>query len=278
MTDDRAFGDLLRFWRGAFELSQEELAERAGMSVRHLSFLENGHTKPSPAAIENLIKSIGLKGREAAALYLAAGHSLPIEKHQATPTRGNIPDIWEMILRGSEPVPASIMNPFGDILAVNRPWAYLHQRVFGDAIRKDKLNSLELFLDPSGWRKFISDWADIASVLLVIMQQEAIISNNAAALDNIARWAKTPGLPGNWPVIGASLSQDSTDYSFGITIDTDPAAQIRIVHTALGYFPSDRNKTYILQSVYLQGNDIRQWIEDGLKSDSEIVHPLCPYT
>ena len=39
-------GPLVRAWRSARGLSQEHLAARAGVSTRHLSFIETGRARP----------------------------------------------------------------------------------------------------------------------------------------------------------------------------------------------------------------------------------------
>lgn len=244
------------------------------MSVRHLSFLENGRTRPSAAAVKSLVKSIGLKGREAAALFLAAGHSLPAGGPGAADSDG-VPEVWRIMLRGADPVPTSIMNQFGHILAVNRSWVALHRLCLGEKVESRRLNALELFLDPGGWRRYIDQWVDAACVILVIMQQEAILARNYEALDDIRRWSSTPGLPHTWPVVGARLSQDSSDYGFEVAIDTLPGATVKIVHSALGYFPSQRSKTCILQSVYLQAPGLQDWLSKACTEG--VAHPLCPY-
>ena len=41
-------GPLLRDWRRRRRLSQLDLALEAGVSARHLSFVETGRSKPSP--------------------------------------------------------------------------------------------------------------------------------------------------------------------------------------------------------------------------------------
>src|SRR5215212_9803008 len=55
------FGDLLRRHRTAAALSQEELAERAGVSVRALSDLERGvHRAPRLETVRMLAEALGL--------------------------------------------------------------------------------------------------------------------------------------------------------------------------------------------------------------------------
>src|SRR5215213_1639764 len=67
------FGDLLRRRRTAAALSQEELAERAGVSVRALSDLERGvHRAPRLETVRMLAEALGLGEDERADLLAVA--------------------------------------------------------------------------------------------------------------------------------------------------------------------------------------------------------------
>jgi transcriptional regulator with XRE-family HTH domain len=69
----RLLGEVLRRHRLAAGLSQEELAERAGLSERGVSDLERGLRRaPYPATLRRLAEALGLPEPERAAL-LAAG-------------------------------------------------------------------------------------------------------------------------------------------------------------------------------------------------------------
>lgn len=57
---DRRFGDLLRRYREAAGLSQEALAERAGMSERGIRYLENGTRQPYPDTLRRLAEALTL--------------------------------------------------------------------------------------------------------------------------------------------------------------------------------------------------------------------------
>jgi transcriptional regulator with XRE-family HTH domain len=62
------FGLLLRQYRAAAGLSQEELAERAGLSKRGISDLERGQRRsPHPATVRRLAEALDLDGAERAA-------------------------------------------------------------------------------------------------------------------------------------------------------------------------------------------------------------------
>jgi predicted ATPase/DNA-binding XRE family transcriptional regulator len=72
------FGDLLRRHRTAAALSQEELAERAGVSVRALSDLERGvHRAPRLETVRMLAAALGLGENERAGLLTAARPEMP---------------------------------------------------------------------------------------------------------------------------------------------------------------------------------------------------------
>lgn len=59
------FGELLRDSRLRVALTQEELAERAGISVRAVGKLESGETcRPRPATVRMLADALGLREPE----------------------------------------------------------------------------------------------------------------------------------------------------------------------------------------------------------------------
>src|SRR5665213_1596035 len=59
-----AIGDLVRRYREIAGLSQEALAERAGMSPRGLLYLERGLRRPYPATLNRLADALALTTEE----------------------------------------------------------------------------------------------------------------------------------------------------------------------------------------------------------------------
>lgn len=55
-----AFADALREERLRLGLTQEELADRADVSARFISFLETGRRQPSLSALASVAKGLGL--------------------------------------------------------------------------------------------------------------------------------------------------------------------------------------------------------------------------
>lgn len=80
----RSFADLLRRYRLAAGLTQEELAEQAGVSARAVSALENGERRaPHKDTVAFLAKALGLTPAEHALLASAARSRLPAAEGSA---------------------------------------------------------------------------------------------------------------------------------------------------------------------------------------------------
>jgi predicted ATPase/DNA-binding XRE family transcriptional regulator len=79
-TASATFGDLLRHHRQAAGLTQQELAERAGLSVHGIQKLERGATHPYRDTAQRLIQALRLAPDDQARLRAAV---LPVRRHGA---------------------------------------------------------------------------------------------------------------------------------------------------------------------------------------------------
>src|SRR6516225_5672944 len=71
--EPNSLGALLRRYRGAASLTQEELAEQSGLSVQAISLLERGvRHAPRSSTIESLARALGLDPGQHEALVAAA--------------------------------------------------------------------------------------------------------------------------------------------------------------------------------------------------------------
>ena len=70
--DTTSFGGLLRRYRVAVGLTQEELAERAALSLRGLAYLEQGERRPFRDTVRRLADALALDRQQRAAFEAAA--------------------------------------------------------------------------------------------------------------------------------------------------------------------------------------------------------------
>src|SRR5262245_65322706 len=101
--DHPTFGKLLRRWRGARRMSQLDLASEAGISARHLSFLETGRAQPSREMVQLLAGMLDVPLTERNALLVGAGYA-PVygERPLASPELAHVRRALEYTMRQQE--------------------------------------------------------------------------------------------------------------------------------------------------------------------------------
>ena len=114
-------GELLRKWRTRRRLTQLDLALEAGVSARHLSFIETGRSQPSAEMIRRLAEQLEVPLRERNRMLLAAGYApgfpeLSIDQ----PTMAPVREALDVILDGHEPNPAVVVDRHWNLVAANK--------------------------------------------------------------------------------------------------------------------------------------------------------------
>lgn len=145
-----ALGDQLRDWRRRRHLSQETLAGLAGISSRHLSFVETGRSVPSRAMLLRLTDRLDVPLRERNRMFTAAGYApiygeRPWEDERLDSARRTI----ELLLRGHEPFPALAVDRHWNMQAANRAVAPFLRGVASHLL-EPPINVLRLSLHPEG--------------------------------------------------------------------------------------------------------------------------------
>lgn len=143
-------GDLLKEWRRRRRRSQMDLALDAGVSTRHLSFVETGRSQPSRALLLALAEHLEVPLRERNALMLAAGYApvyaeTDLDDAQALAAR----EALSRLLEGHEPYPAVVLNRWGDVVLANRSITPLLEDVSPDLLQPP-INTYRLSLHPGG--------------------------------------------------------------------------------------------------------------------------------
>ncbi len=120
MTTPLSIGDLLQQWRKRRRYSQLDLAGEAGISARHLSFLETGRSQPSREMVLLLAQHLEIPLRSRNLLLSAAGFA-PVysQKNLDDPALHLAREAVQTVLKGHEPYPALAMDHHWNMLAHN---------------------------------------------------------------------------------------------------------------------------------------------------------------
>ncbi|MGW2870582.1 helix-turn-helix domain-containing protein [Kitasatospora sp. NPDC001225] len=143
-------GPLLRGWRVRRQLSQLQLALRADSSARHLSFVENGRSRPSRELVLRLAEELDVPVRERNALLLAAGYAphypeTPLDDPSMAALRGGL----ERLLAAHDPYPAVVVDGSFRVLAANRSLGLLLDGV-APHLLEPPFNAIRITLHPDG--------------------------------------------------------------------------------------------------------------------------------
>jgi transcriptional regulator with XRE-family HTH domain len=140
----------LRRWRTARRWSQLELALRAGTTQRHLSFIEQGRSRPGRGMVVRLAETLGLTLRERNALLVAAGFAPVFPESRLDAPELRAPrQALERILEGHLPYPAIVVRPHGELVAANAAFDVLAEGA-APRLLAAPVNALRLALHPEG--------------------------------------------------------------------------------------------------------------------------------
>lgn len=228
-----SFGDQLRWWRAQRRLSQLDLAGRAEVSTRHLSFLETGRSRPSREMVVHLAEVLDVPLRERNRMLTGAGFA-PVygERSLDDAALAQVRGALEAVLAGHEPYPAVVVDRHWNLVDANAP-ASLFLADVAPELLEPPVNVMRLSLHPDGLAPNIENLAQYAQhVLWRLRRQHERTADPVlgALLDEIAGWAPPeavavpvgdPGvvLPMRYRYRGEVLDLFSTVAVFGAPLD-----------------------------------------------------------
>jgi transcriptional regulator with XRE-family HTH domain len=237
-------GPLLRDWRLRRRMSQMDLALEAGVSTRHVSFVETGRSRPSAAMVLALAEQLEVPLRDRDALLLAAGHA---PAHGArdldAPEMAPVRDAIELILEGHEPYPAAVVDRGWNLVAGNCGIALLTAGV-APHLLEPPVNVLRVSLHPEGLAPRILNLAEWREHLLHRLGRQVALTADDDARALLAELESYPhptdegSAPHNDVVVPLrlrdGLSFFSTVATFGTPVD------ITVSELAIeSFFPAD---------------------------------------
>jgi transcriptional regulator with XRE-family HTH domain len=156
-------GRLLREWRVRRRLSQLDLATAAGISARHLSFVETGRARPSREMVLHLADHLDVPLRERNPLLIAAGYAPTYTQSDlGAPEMLAVREAIERLLDAHEPYPAILVDRRWNLVSANAAAALLVEGVHADLLAPP-LNVLRVTLHPDGLATRITNlpqWVD----------------------------------------------------------------------------------------------------------------------
>ena len=201
------FPDILRHWRKTRRFSQLQLATEADVSLRHLSFLETGRSRPSAEMVVRLGEAMELPLSARNQLLTAAGFAVRYPSRawddaDMAPIRAAI----DHMLTAHAPFPAMAVDRLWRIRRLNGPAAML----FGQLGLAEGDSLLDLMMTDV-LPPLIENWPEVAAQAVLRLRTESAAQGGVveldAAADHLAE-VSGPDAPDAGPVI-------PTLYRFG---------------------------------------------------------------
>jgi len=255
---------MLRDWRRRRRLSQFELALESGVSARHLSFVENGRSRPSAEMVLHLAEQLDVPLRDRNQLLLAAGYAPAFaERELDAPEMGPVREAIELVLRGHEPYPALVVDRHHGLVSANRALAVLIAGV-PEHILEPPVNVLRLSLHPEGLAPRIVNLGEWRELVLSRLAREAVASGDpalAALHDELAAYpdGKTgSGVDAAFGEIAVPfrLRHGDTELAFLSTLTTfGTAVDVTLAELSIeSFFPADEATAEAMRSLVNAGS------------------------
>jgi transcriptional regulator with XRE-family HTH domain len=249
-------GVLLRDWRRRRRLSQLDLALQAGVSARHVSFVETGRSRPSPEMVLHLADELDVPLRERNDLLLAAGYAPVYGRHGLDePELEPVREALDIVLRGHEPNPTIVVDRHWGLVAANAAIGVLTEGV-DPGLLAPPANVLRASLHPDGLAPRIANLGEWRAHLLARLARQAATSGDPALH---ALHDELEGYPGPEPEPDPSpppiatplrLRDGDHELTFLSTITTfGTATDVTVAELSIeSFFPADARTADALRS------------------------------
>jgi transcriptional regulator with XRE-family HTH domain len=241
-------GPLLRQWRQRRHLSQLDLALEAGVSPRHVSFLETGRSKPSQQMVLHLAEQLDVPLRERNSLLLAAGYAPAyVERELDAPDMEPVRQALSLVLEGHDPHPAIVVDRHWDVVLANRGAGVLMSAAAPELL-SPRANAMRLAIHPRGLAPRITNFGEWRAHLLERLERQVALSGDEKLEELLEELRGYPAPNGEPPAhahdifvalrvddgAGGELSFFSTIATFGTAVDIT-VAELSIE----SFFPAD---------------------------------------
>jgi transcriptional regulator with XRE-family HTH domain len=262
--DDRVnttAGSLLREWRAMRRMSQLDLALEAGISQRHLSFVESGRSVPSRDMVLRLAESLDMPLRVRNRALMAAGHAPGFaERPAGDAALAPAMEAVALVLKGHEPNPAIAVDRRWNLLMGNGAIGPFLEGIEDPALLSPPINVLRLSLHPKGLAPRIVNLAEWRAHILERLRRLARATGDqeVADLEEELRAFPAPASSGRHPPYGEvavplKVRHGDTILSFITTITVfGTPLDVTVSEIAVeSFFPADASTRAALAAMAL---------------------------
>jgi transcriptional regulator with XRE-family HTH domain len=192
-TPQPQVGSLLRDWRRRRRLTQMELALDAGVSARHLSFVETGRSKPGRDMLLRVVERLDVPFRERNQLLLVAGHAPAFaERALEDPDLAPVREALDLILTHHDPYPAIVVDRKWNVVATNSAaQAMLALGQIDRALLEPPINAMRAGLHPRGLAPYLLNLGQWRAYFLERLERQVATTGDedlAALLDEVSAY------------------------------------------------------------------------------------------
>lgn len=176
-------GTLVREWRVRRRRSQMDLALDAGVSPRHLSFVETGRSRPSPELLLTLAERLDVPLRERNAFMLAAGYAprygqTPLEDGAMAQVRAAV----QRLLDVHDPYPGIAIDLSWNVVQCNDAAMQVVSTLPAE-LTTPKINVFRACLHPDGFSSRTLNFDEWASYLIGRLRRIKLVTHDPAVSD-----------------------------------------------------------------------------------------------
>jgi transcriptional regulator with XRE-family HTH domain len=191
VSSQASIGPLIREWRERRRLSQLELALDAGISTRHLSFVETGRSRPGRELLLRVLGQLEVPFREQNRMLLASGHAPAFpERSLDDPELRPVREALDDVLARHEPYPGVVVDRGWNLVAVNAAMRRLTEGVEIDpALLEPPVNILRLGFHPRGLAPAIVNLSHWRAHFCARLERQLAVTGDpalAALLEEVA--------------------------------------------------------------------------------------------
>ena len=262
------FALLLKQWRKHRSVSQLDLALQAGVSQRHLSFLETGRANPSREMVLALADCLDLPLRERNSLLQSAGFGAVFNEGKLDEQSYQVfNEAIAQTLEHAEPYPAIVLDGQWNMVNANRaalrffnlfvdPFAALQ-----DMGSPEQFQMVRLCLHEKGLMPFIVNWEALVATFLARARRAYLSNPNSDALRKlIDEILAHPRAPKDWrtvwssqtsPAIEMVMRNNQQEYRlFTMLAHFGAATDVTLEELSVElFYPADANTKTLLHSL-----------------------------